>query len=140
MDDSGYAERDNNGDEIEDHMFDPVDEVEDGDMRVDLDDESQKLEVIASGQQDSSSTSMAVDKSKRITTRYMTKYERARVLGTRALQISMNAPVMVDIGGETDALKIAMKELRERKIPMIIRRYLPDSSYEDWHIDELLID
>jgi DNA-directed RNA polymerase I, II, and III subunit RPABC2 len=52
----------------------------------------------------------------------------------------MNAPVMVDIGGETDALKIAQKELTERKIPMIIRRYLPDSSYEDWHIDELLID
>ena len=53
----------------------------------------------------------------------------------------MNAPVMVDIAGETDALKIAMKELRERKIPMIIRRYLPDNSYEDWNIDELhLID
>ncbi len=33
----------------------------------------------------------------RITTRYLTKYERARVLGTRALQISMNAPVMVDL-------------------------------------------
>jgi len=39
--------------------------------------------------------SQPIDKSKRITTRYMTKYERARVLGTRALQISMNAPVMV---------------------------------------------
>ena len=39
-----------------------------------------------------------VEKSQRITTRYMTKYEKARVLGTRALQISMNAPVMVDIG------------------------------------------
>jgi len=82
----------------------------------------------------------SVDKSKRITTRYMTKYERARVLGTRALQISMNAPVMVDIGNETDPLKIAMKELRERKIPMIIRRYLPDNSYEDWSLDELIIE
>ncbi|KAG2890898.1 hypothetical protein PC129_g13648 [Phytophthora cactorum] len=68
------------------------------------------------------------------------KYERARVLGTRALQISMNAPVMVDIEGETDPLKIAMKELRERKIPIIIRRYLPDNSFEDWSIDELIIE
>ena len=34
---------------------------------------------------------------------------------------SMNAPVTVDIAGETDPLKIAQKELRERKIPMIIR-------------------
>jgi len=75
-----------------------------------------------------------------ITTKYMTKYERARVLGTRALQISMNAPVMVDIGGETDPLKIAMKELRERKVPMIIRRYLPDGSFEDWNIDDLIIE
>ena len=79
----------------------------------------------------------AVRKEDRVTTRYMTKYERARVLGTRALQISMNAPVMVDIAGETDPLKIAMKELRERKIPMIIRRYLPDGHYEDWSLGEL---
>ena len=76
----------------------------------------------------------------RVTTRYLTKYERARVLGTRALQISMNAPVMVDIEGLTDPLKIAQKELRERKIPIIIRRYLPDGSYEDWSIDELIIE
>lgn len=76
----------------------------------------------------------------RITTRYMTKYEKARVLGTRALQISMNAPVMVDITGETDPLKIARKELNERKIPMIIRRYLPNGTYEDWSIDELIIE
>uniref|UniRef100_A0A7R9ZBL4 Uncharacterized protein n=1 Tax=Pseudictyota dubia TaxID=2749911 RepID=A0A7R9ZBL4_9STRA len=76
----------------------------------------------------------------RVTTKYLTKYERARVLGTRALQISMNAPVMVDLDGETDPLKIAMKELRERKIPIIIRRYLPDGSHEDWSIDELIVD
>lgn len=79
-------------------------------------------------------------KEDRITTRYLTKYERARVLGTRALQISMNAPVLVDLDGETDPLKIAMKELRERKIPIIIRRFLPDGSHEDWSIDELIVD
>ncbi|KAI5645757.1 RNA polymerase rpb6 domain-containing protein [Phthorimaea operculella] len=80
-----------------------------------------------------------VEKAKRITTRYMTKYERARVLGTRALQIAMCAPVMVELEGETDPLQIAMKELKQRKIPIIIRRYLPDHSYEDWSIEELII-
>lgn len=45
----------------------------------------------------------------RITTQYMTKYERARVLGTRALQIAMGAPVMVELEGETDPLQIAKK-------------------------------
>eukprot|EP00092_Neocalanus_flemingeri_P000948 GFUD01001011.1.p1 GENE.GFUD01001011.1~~GFUD01001011.1.p1 ORF type:complete len:136 (-),score=55.25 GFUD01001011.1:157-564(-) len=76
---------------------------------------------------------------KRITLPYMTKYERARVLGTRALQIAMCAPVMVELEGETDPLQIAMKELKQRKIPIIIRRYMPDGSYEDWRIDELII-
>ncbi|DBB11177.1 hypothetical protein WJX82_002283 [Trebouxia sp. C0006] len=75
----------------------------------------------------------------KITTRYMTKYERARILGTRALQISMNAPVMVEVGGATDPLEIAIMELREKKIPFTVRRYLPDGSYEDWSVQELII-
>ncbi|KAL7269981.1 subunit common to RNA polymerases I, II, and III [Rhizina undulata] len=74
----------------------------------------------------------------RSTTPYMTKYERARLLGTRALQISMNAPVLVDTGGETDPLQIALKELQEKKIPLVVRRYLPDGFYEDWTCDELI--
>jgi DNA-directed RNA polymerase I, II, and III subunit RPABC2 len=39
---------------------------------------------------------------------------------------SLNAPVLVDIEGESDPLQIAIKELREKKIPLVIRRYLPD--------------
>ena len=74
----------------------------------------------------------AVAKEDRITTPYITKFERARVLGTRALQISMNAPVMVELEGETDPLQIALKELRAKKIPITIRRFLPDGSFEDW--------
>jgi DNA-directed RNA polymerase I, II, and III subunit RPABC2 len=46
---------------------------------------------------------------------------------------------MVEPDGETDPLQIAMRELKEKKIPMIIRRYLPDGSYEDWSIDELIL-
>ncbi|GJV84709.1 DNA-directed RNA polymerases II and V subunit 6B-like protein [Tanacetum coccineum] len=76
----------------------------------------------------------------RKTSKYMTKYERARILGTRALQISMNAPVMVELEGEIDPLEIAMKELRMKKIPFTIRRYLPDGSYEDWGVDELIVE
>ena len=83
---------------------------------------------------------LAIPKDQRTTTPYMTKYERARILGTRALQISLNAPVLVDIEGETDPLQIAMKELSQRKIPLVIRRYLPDGSYEDWGCDELIVD
>ncbi|VDM16272.1 unnamed protein product [Hydatigera taeniaeformis] len=80
-----------------------------------------------------------VEKGKRITTPYLTKYERARVLGARALQLSMSAPVMVELSGERDPLKIAEKELRANKIPIVIRRYLPDGSFEDWNLDELIL-
>jgi DNA-directed RNA polymerases I, II, and III subunit RPABC2 len=83
-------------------------------------DEGDNIELVMSGQQSGGS----VPKNKRITTKYMTKYERARVLGTRALQIAMCAPIMVELEG---------------KIPIIIRRYLPDNSFEDWTIDELII-
>ncbi|KAJ2364553.1 DNA-directed RNA polymerases I, II, and III subunit RPABC2 [Coemansia sp. RSA 2607] len=78
--------------------------------------------------------------SERVTTPYMTKYERARILGARALQISMNAPVMVELDGESDPYEIALKELRAKKIPFVIRRYLPDQSYEDWRVTELIAD
>ncbi|KAG7137794.1 DNA-directed RNA polymerases I like protein [Verticillium longisporum] len=81
---------------------------------------------------------MKIPDDQRTTTPYMTKYEKARILGTRALQISMNAPVLVDLEGETDPLQIAIKELREKKIPLIVRRYMPDGYYEDWTCEELL--
>ena len=80
-----------------------------------------------------------VAKEDRIAPPFMTKYERARILGARALQISKNAPLCVDAEGETDPYKIAEKELQERKIPFLIRRYLPDGSFEDWSISELIM-
>ena len=79
-----------------------------------------------------------VPEEERITSRFMTKYERARILGSRALQISKNAPLMVDPGEESDPYKLAEMELDKRKVPFIVRRYLPDGSYEDWKVSELL--
>jgi DNA-directed RNA polymerases I, II, and III subunit RPABC2 len=81
--------------------------------------------------------SRGVPRNERITTHFLTKYERARILGTRALQISMGAPPMVNVTGESDPLMIAQKELMEKKIPITIRRYLPDGSFEDWTLPEL---
>jgi DNA-directed RNA polymerase I, II, and III subunit RPABC2 len=77
----------------------------------------------------------------RITSNFLTKYERARILGTRALQLSKNAPPMVvPQPGETDPYKLAERELASRKIPFIVRRYLPDRTYEDWKLSELIYD
>jgi DNA-directed RNA polymerase I, II, and III subunit RPABC2 len=73
----------------------------------------------------------------RITPPFLTKYEKARILGVRATQIGRNSPIYVDPGDETDPLVIAEKELVEGRIPFIVRRYLPDNSYEDWPLKEL---
>lgn len=53
---------------------------------------------------------------------------------------SLSAPVMIEIDGETDALAIANRELREKKIPLIIRRFMPDGTYEDWKVRDLIVD
>lgn len=80
-----------------------------------------------------------VKSSERKTLPRMTKYEKAHVLGVRASQLSAGAPPFVDIGNETNPLNIANIELNEKKIPFIVRRKLPDGSFEDWAIDELMI-
>jgi DNA-directed RNA polymerase I, II, and III subunit RPABC2 len=52
----------------------------------------------------------------------------------------MNAPPMVEVPPDvTDPLKIAHMELNAGKIPIIVRRYLPDGSYEDWAASELVV-
>ncbi|KAJ2743009.1 DNA-directed RNA polymerases I, II, and III subunit RPABC2 [Coemansia sp. BCRC 34301] len=113
-------------DEQDDYM------EEDGDMEVQDQDESVEIFLEKNIE--------PTPASERITTPYMTKYERARILGARALQISMNAPVMVELDGDSDPYDIALKELRAKKIPFVIRRYLPDASYEDWRVTELIAD
>ena len=77
----------------------------------------------------------------RETSRFLTKYEKAKILGERAIQISNGAKVMVEVEkGVWDPMIIAEKELREKKIEYIVRRYLPDGTYEDWDLNELIFD
>lgn len=62
----------------------------------------------------------------------LTKYEKARVIGARALQISMGAPILVEYPKElASPLEIAEYELKLGVLPMTIRRRLPDRRYQD---------
>lgn len=70
----------------------------------------------------------------------LSKYERTRVVGERAIQISMGAPPLVEVGNLDNPVDIAEKELREKKIPYIIKRVLPNGLIELWRVDELRID
>ncbi len=65
-----------------------------------------------------------------------TKYETARILGARALQIAMDAPVLIKISEEElkkikyDALRIAEMEFKEDALPISIHRPLPKKRAE----------
>ena len=62
----------------------------------------------------------------------LTRFEKARIMGARALQLSLGAPTFIEIP-ETAAtsLDIAMEELEQRLIPISIRRSLPNGDYQN---------
>ena len=71
---------------------------------------------------------------------YLTKYEKARVLGQRAKQINSGAKVFVDVPDNIlDGYIIAELELKQKRIPFIIRRPLSSGGCEYWSLKDLEI-
>jgi DNA-directed RNA polymerase I, II, and III subunit RPABC2 len=69
----------------------------------------------------------------------LTRFERARIVGARALQISLGAPILAPISDEVgDPIDIAIVELREKVLPMTIRRTLPEGTFQDIPLIDLL--
>jgi DNA-directed RNA polymerase I, II, and III subunit RPABC2 len=69
---------------------------------------------------------------------FMTKYEKARVLGQRTKQIECGANPLIKVPeGIIDAHIIAELELQQQKIPFIIRRPLPGGGSEYWNLKDL---
>ena len=62
----------------------------------------------------------------------LTRFEKARIMGARALQLSLGAPVFIKIPkNATTSLEIAMEELKQRVIPIVIKRTLPNQDYQN---------
>jgi DNA-directed RNA polymerase I, II, and III subunit RPABC2 len=69
---------------------------------------------------------------------YLTKYEKARILGQRAKQINSGAYPFVKVPENViDGYLIAELELKQKRIPFIIRRPLPNGGSEYWTIKDL---
>ena len=69
---------------------------------------------------------------------YLTKYERARIIGQRAKQIESGSRPFVKLHESIiESQIIAELELREKKIPFIIRRPIPGGGSEYWNIRDL---
>jgi DNA-directed RNA polymerase I, II, and III subunit RPABC2 len=113
--------------DYDEEFFEDIEELEDDEADIEIEEELYR------GGEDVEGKEAEI----KITSKYLSKYEKTRILGIRALQISTGSPPTIDIGNETDALKIAEMELLEKKIPIVIRRYLPNGKYEDWKANEL---
>jgi DNA-directed RNA polymerase subunit K/omega len=92
-----------------------------------------------------------VDYTIEIGPKMLTRFEYARILGARALQISMGAPVLVESAEQPlseertanaqeqgDPLLISEREIKNRLLPILIRRTLPDGRYQDIPLSHLL--
>jgi len=69
----------------------------------------------------------------------LTRFEKARIMGARALQLSLGAPIFIEIPkNATTSLEIAMEELKQRVIPIVIKRTLPNGDYQNIPIDQFV--
>lgn len=105
-----YADNENADDIIIDYQDDDIDNVED-DKQI-PDDE-------------------------RITKNILTKYEKVRILGTRAKQIALGAKVLVKTNDTKSPYELAILELENNILPFKIKRPLPNNTYEIWKLSEL---
>ena len=67
----------------------------------------------------------------------LTRFEKARIMGSRALQLSLGAPPFIDFSKNiSTSLEIAMEELHQKVIPIVIRRTLPNGDYQNIAIEQ----
>jgi DNA-directed RNA polymerase subunit K/omega len=84
-------------------------------------------------------TTKYVDPDKRLTKNFMTIYERVRLLGERAKQLSLGAKPMIKNVDNMNPKDVAKLELENKVIPLIIIRTLPNGVKEKWKVTELEI-
>ena len=84
-------------------------------------------------------TTKYADPDKRVTKNFMTIYERVRLLGERAKQLSLGAKPMIKNVENLNPKDVAKLELENKVIPLIIIRTLPNGVKEKWKVTELEI-
>ena len=71
---------------------------------------------------------------------FLTQYERTKIIGLRANQLSQGARPYITIPEYvTDVGEIARMELAERRLPFLVVRPMPDGTHEYWRLSDLLI-
>lgn len=67
---------------------------------------------------------------------WLTRFEKARITGSRSLQLSLGAPPLMKIPEQAkSSIMLAVEEIDEKALPISIRRILPNGMYQDIPID-----
>jgi DNA-directed RNA polymerase subunit K/omega len=71
---------------------------------------------------------------------FLTQFEKTKILGFRTNQLSQGARAFIAVPAHvTDLREIAKMELDARRLPFIIKRPMPDGTFEKWRLSDLLI-
>lgn len=84
-------------------------------------------------------TEDALDKNHR-SQPFLTQYERTRILGFRTNQLAQGARPLIAVPEHVkNTLDIARMELEQKRLPFIVKRPMPDGTFEYWRLSDLLI-
>jgi DNA-directed RNA polymerase I, II, and III subunit RPABC2 len=71
---------------------------------------------------------------------FLTNFERTKIIGLRSNQISKGSAPFISVPSHiTDVRDIARMELDQKRLPYIVKRPLPDGTFEYWRLADLLI-
>jgi DNA-directed RNA polymerase I, II, and III subunit RPABC2 len=71
---------------------------------------------------------------------FLTPFEKTRILGMRANQLSQGARPFIDVPKTiTDVRDIARLEVEEKKLPFLVLRTLPNGRKEYWRLSDLML-
>ncbi len=82
---------------------------------------------------------VVISKDKRITSEIMTHAEYTRVISERAKQIENGSPIFIKLTTEHDPVKIAEKEVEQKKCPLSVVRYITKNIKEEWEVNEMVV-
>ena len=91
---------------------------------------------------DSTTTRAEILLGPKTTSRIMSKYEKTVIIGVRTRQLQLGAKPLVDIQGLRTEQDIALRELKERRLPLVVKRTLrgvPPVKVEYWRVSDLIV-
>lgn len=123
------------------------DEVEDDDCISENEDEDNDMSILNKLKKTQNSEIVPINKTyesyysnKKSSSPFLSKFEKAKILGIRAEMISAGAPALISVPKNiTSSYEIAMMEFKQKKIPLMIKRLLPNGNVEYWRLEDLTI-